>query len=106
MTIVNTTLPTHTFYPGSVVIHVTPQGTGSIISITGTGSGANGYLNDVVGYAFFGSRAIEAALSCFPFGASSAPDDSIPLSDPNWEPIGDGLYYYNESTSLGASPAY
>lgn len=54
MTIVNTTLPGHVFYPGSVTIQVTPDQSGSVIQITGTGTGADPFLNDVIGELYFG----------------------------------------------------
>jgi hypothetical protein len=61
MTIVNTTLPGHTFYPGTVTIQVTPMGTGSNIDITGTGTGDDPIGNDIVGYLFFGGHLIPSA---------------------------------------------
>jgi RHS repeat-associated protein len=55
MTIVNSTLPGHVFYPGNVTIQVVPAAGGnSDISITGTRSGNEPLINDAVGYAFFG----------------------------------------------------
>jgi hypothetical protein len=52
-TIVNTTLPGHTFYPGSVTIQVTPlSDQTSTITVTGVGTGANPELNDIVGQAW------------------------------------------------------
>jgi len=54
-TIINTTLPGHTFYPGTVNIQVSPlTNETSVISIVGTGEGNNPILNDAVGVAFFG----------------------------------------------------
>jgi hypothetical protein len=54
-TIVNTTLPGHVFYPGTVTIQVFPAAGGtSDIVITGTGSGDEPFINDLTGYAFFG----------------------------------------------------
>jgi len=65
MTIVNTTLPTHSFYPGTVVIQVTPSGSnGSIINITGTGTSSDPLINDAVGLLFFGSVADLIAQMC------------------------------------------
>ena len=65
MTIVNTTLPTHTFYPGTVVIQVTPSGSnGSLINITGTGTSSDPLINDAVGIAFFGSVADLISQMC------------------------------------------
>jgi hypothetical protein len=65
MTITNTTLPTHQFYPGSVTFQVAPlPGGGSSIAITGTGTGNDPVLNDVVGLAFFGSVADNVAWQC------------------------------------------
>ena len=53
-TIINTTLPTHIFYPGNVTIQVVPAAGGtSDINITGTGSGNDPFLNDLAGYGFF-----------------------------------------------------
>ena len=67
MNITNTTLPGHKFYPGTVNIQVSSYSNsiGSQITITGTGTGNDAYFNDVVGYAWFGSDAAEAAGSCF-----------------------------------------
>jgi hypothetical protein len=65
MTIVNTTLPGHIFYPGTVTIQVTSNGWGgSNIDITGTGSGNDSLLNDLVGYAFFGGQASLMGMGC------------------------------------------
>ena len=53
-TITNTTLPGHMFYPGTVVIQVTPSaGDTSNITITGTGTGNDPGFNDLVGEIFF-----------------------------------------------------
>ena len=66
MTIVNTTMSSHEFYPGSVTLQVTPGpfGIGSIISITGTGTGPNPIENDLVGLAYFGLVASVLAQIC------------------------------------------
>ncbi len=53
MNIINITQPGHQFYPGQVVMRVTPDGGGSVVTITGSGSGPNPVWNDVVGYLFF-----------------------------------------------------
>ncbi|WP_230781758.1 RHS repeat domain-containing protein [Sphingomonas sp. Leaf37] len=71
MTITNTTLPTHQFYPGSVVMQVAPLESGwSRITITGTGSGNDPFLNDVVGLAYFGSVANAVQELCSPVASS------------------------------------
>jgi hypothetical protein len=65
MTLVNTTLEGHQFYPGSVTFQVAPlSGGGSSITVTGTGTGNNPEWNDVVGLAFFGSAADNVAWQC------------------------------------------
>ena len=66
MTIVNTTLPGHAFYPGSVTIHVSPVGSsGSMVTITGTDTSSDPILNDLVGYSFFGVDVLgSVALGC------------------------------------------
>jgi hypothetical protein len=61
MTIVNTTDPGHVFYPGQVTMHVTPDAT---IEITGTGSGAHPWLNDIVGMLYFGLVPILTESGC------------------------------------------
>jgi hypothetical protein len=64
-TIVNTTLPGHQFYPGTVTIQVTPLGREtSTITVTGEGTGAHPILNDVVGQAWFGGTANGASDAC------------------------------------------
>ena len=65
LTITNTTLPGHQFYPGQVIINVTPALIGSVITITGTGSGRNPIYNDAVGYGYFGLAAALAAYLCW-----------------------------------------
>jgi hypothetical protein len=64
MTIVNTTLPGHTFYPGIVTIQVAPMGTGSTIDITGVGNGPNPVWNDFVGYLVFGTSSYLVQTGC------------------------------------------
>ncbi|TBR36722.1 MULTISPECIES: RHS repeat-associated core domain-containing protein [Dyella] len=66
MTIVNTTLPGHQFYPGTVTWQVTeyPDAFSSYVTVSGTGSGPNPMLNDAIGYALFGGLAALVALSC------------------------------------------
>lgn len=66
LTIVNITLPGHQFYPGQVTIQVNPgpSGHGSIIGITGTGTGPDPWLNDIIGKLFFGGVANIIALAC------------------------------------------
>ena len=64
MTIVNTTLPSHIFYPGSVTWQVSPMGTGSTIDVTGTGTGANPRLNNFVGKLFFGLMSFLVRTGC------------------------------------------
>ncbi len=64
-TIVNTTIPPHIFYPGTVSISVTPNvGGGSRIEIVGTGSGNYAALNDVAGELIFGQAAAAAGGGC------------------------------------------
>ena len=64
-TIVNTTLMDHVFYPGDVTIQVDPLGRGgSQITITGTGTGSFGSVNNAVGNLWFGTTANAVALSC------------------------------------------
>ena len=63
-TIVNTTEKTHQFHPGQVTMQVTPKGEGSMITITGTGTGPNPLLNNVIGETFFGLVAGLAAGIC------------------------------------------
>jgi hypothetical protein len=64
MTIVNTTLPGHIFYPGTVTWQVSPMGTGSVIDVTGTGTGAHPYFNDLVGEVFFGLMSYLVQTGC------------------------------------------
>jgi RHS repeat-associated protein len=65
MTITNTTLPTHQFFPGSVTFQVNPlAGGGSQITITGTGTSNDPEFNDLVGLAFFGSVADNVVWQC------------------------------------------
>ena len=65
MTIVNTTLPGHVFYPGSVKIQVNPMSAQtSQVSITGTGDGSDEELNEIVGQGFFGLQALSAQTVC------------------------------------------
>jgi RHS repeat-associated protein len=69
MTITNTTLPTHIFYPGTVVIQVAPYsddlGNSSLITVTGTGTGNYPEFNDLVGEFIFGfGTAGSIATSC------------------------------------------
>ena len=66
-TIVNTTLPGHAFFPGNVVINVSPSGSGSTIQINGQGTSSNWWgpiVNDVVGYLFFGFEAVATEFGC------------------------------------------
>lgn len=66
LTIVNATLLGHEFNPGTVTIQVTPGpfGIGSVISVTGTGTGPNPVKNDLYGIAFFGLSANLVAMIC------------------------------------------
>ncbi len=64
MTIVNTTLPGHVFYPGTVTWQVSPAGTGSTIDVTGTGTGAHPAFNDLVGELFFGLMSYLVQTGC------------------------------------------
>lgn len=65
-TIVNTTLEGHQFYPGTVTWQVSsgPGGHGSMITVTGTGSGPNPMWNNMVGLAYFPNTAALAAVLC------------------------------------------
>jgi len=64
-TIVNTTLPGHWFYPGTVTIQVNAlSDQTSTITITGVGTGANPWINDAIGQAWFGGTANGAADVC------------------------------------------
>lgn len=85
MTIVNTTRPGHAFYPGSVTMQVSPQGSGSLIQITGTGTGPNPYLNDLVGYLYFGLISYLTQTGC-----------DLATGTPG---AGNGNYYYSGSPS-------
>ena len=50
MTIVNVAQPGHRYYPGTVVLQVTPQpNNSSVISVIGEGSGAHATEDDIVG---------------------------------------------------------
>jgi RHS repeat-associated protein len=40
--------------------------------------------------------------SAFAFRPQTSISNEIPLSNPNWIPIGDGLYYYDDAGALGA----
>jgi hypothetical protein len=64
MTIVNTTKPGHVFYPGTVTWQVSPSPTGSTIQVTGTGTGAHPYVNDIVGELFFGLMSYLIQTGC------------------------------------------
>ena len=66
MTITNTTLPGHMFYPGSVVIQVDPSaGDTSVITVTGTGTGNDPGFNELAGQIIFGlGTAGSIATSC------------------------------------------
>ncbi|MDQ3287240.1 MAG: hypothetical protein M3Q42_03075 [Pseudomonadota bacterium] len=68
-TIVNTTRPGHQYHRGEVTWQVDPAGTGSVITVTGTGAGPNPAQNIAVGYLLFGPAAAAAATLClaFPF---------------------------------------
>jgi hypothetical protein len=64
-TIVNTTLPEHMFYPGSVTIQVDSlSDQTSRTTITGVGTGNYSWFNDVVGQSFFGAQASGAQNVC------------------------------------------
>lgn len=63
--IVNTTLPTHTFYPGTVIFQVAPApGGGSTVVATGQGTGNNPEENDLVGITYFGTVLSAVATQC------------------------------------------
>lgn len=66
LTIVNTTVPGHVFYPGTVTIQVTPSAGGSQITITGSGTGDYPEFNDLVGELVFGRIAGDVANICDP----------------------------------------
>ena len=65
-TIINTTLPGHRYYPGTVTIQVTPNqgGQTSTTVITGEGTGAHSEENVILGEAFFGGQAAGAQTAC------------------------------------------
>ena len=65
-TIINTTLPGHRYFPGTVTIQVTPNlgGQTSTTVITGEGTGAHSEENVILGEAFFGGQAAGAQTAC------------------------------------------
>lgn len=64
-TIINQTLPGHSFHPGTVTIRVSSLGSaGSLINIVGTGTGPNPTRNNVIGYAFFAPAAASVSGLC------------------------------------------
>ena len=65
-TIINTTLDEHQFHNGSVTWQVTPGpfGRGSLITVTGRGTGPNPIKNNLYGIAFFTPAAAAAAVLC------------------------------------------
>lgn len=65
-TLVNTTRPGHRYYPGDVTWQVEPGpfGVGSMITITGIGTGLHSVENIAVGHLFFGSAAAAVAAMC------------------------------------------
>ena len=65
-TIINTTLPGHRYFPGTVTIQVTPNlgGRTSTTVITGEGTGAHSEENVILGEAFFGSQGAGAQTAC------------------------------------------
>jgi RHS repeat-associated protein len=64
MTIINRALPGHRYFPGTVTIQVSPVGSGSKITIVGTGSGARPAENLLTGNAFFGGIATAIMQGC------------------------------------------
>jgi hypothetical protein len=67
MTIVNIAQPGHRYYPGTVVLQVTPQpNNSSVISVIGEGSGAHATENDIVGLLWFGWDIQSLAQACVP----------------------------------------
>jgi hypothetical protein len=65
MQIINTTLPGHQFFPGSVSIQVTPSfGGGSEINVLGQGNGPEPLINDMIGILFFGGMTEAIAEIC------------------------------------------
>ena len=65
MTIINTTLPDHVFYPGSVTINVNSLGpSSSTITYNGTGNSSSPILNDIVGYLYFGLMNALTTIGC------------------------------------------
>jgi hypothetical protein len=64
MTLTNTTVSGHVFYPGTVVTTVSPMGTGSVIDTVGTGNGANPNFNNFVGVLYFGLRNYLVQTGC------------------------------------------
>ena len=64
-TIVNTTLPGHRYYPGTVTIQVTPlSDETSTTVITGEGTGDHAEENVIFGKMFFGSQGAGAQDVC------------------------------------------
>lgn len=64
MRITNTTLDSHRYHPGDVVIDVDPFVAGSVISFTCDGTGPHASENRVVGLAFFGSVGLRIQSLC------------------------------------------
>ena len=70
-TIINTTLPGHTFYPGTVIMQVSPLSSNwSRVTIVGIGTGDNPTINNIIGLAFFGSFANAVQELCSPVASS------------------------------------
>ncbi|MGA0603533.1 RHS repeat-associated core domain-containing protein [Caulobacter sp. KR2-114] len=64
-TIVNTTLPGHMFYYGTVTIHVSPTEAGSEVAVEGVGhNGNNARLNYILGVPLFYASMVAANLEC------------------------------------------
>jgi len=65
MTITNTTLLGHVFYPGTVKINVDSLGpTSSTITYNGTGNSSSPIWNDIVGYLYFGLMNALTTIGC------------------------------------------
>ena len=73
MTIINTALPGHRYYPGTVTIQVSPDGEESRITIVGTGSGERRRENVLAGLAFFGGEAALIVQGCAMLGMAGQP---------------------------------
>lgn len=63
-TILNTTLPGHRYHEGTVRIEVGPRSYGSMLNITGAGTGPNRVENVIAGVAYFGGIGASVQIGC------------------------------------------